>query len=186
VPIDRLIAIGVSLTLSGSPLLQRGTAPPRPGPASPSRVDERHLLEVPASAPWTDTGVTVRAGDRIDVRAWGRVRYSDLGGESAEIGPAGAGAAGGCAFVVSNARIPARALVANVAPALTFDGNGVLIGTSWSGTTPIEGTTAGEGRLFLGINHDAVSCDRSGFDSWRFRNNSAGSFTVQLTIQHRR
>ncbi|HUR32556.1 MAG TPA: hypothetical protein VM032_02095 [Vicinamibacterales bacterium] len=162
--------------------------PQAPQPTKPAvvtrsaRVDERHLIDVPASGPWTDSGVTLRTGDRVDIRAWGRVRFTDVG-SGVENGPAGAGAAGGCAFVVVNPTVPARALIANVAPALTFDGSGFLVGSSWRGTTPISGASAAEGRLFLGVNHDAVSCDRGGFDSWRFRNNSGGSFTVQLTVQ---
>jgi hypothetical protein len=140
---------------------------------------------VPASAPWTDAGVDIRAGDRIEIRAWGRIKYADVA-NGVEVGPTGAGPGGGCAFVVTNAAAPARGLVANVAPRLTFDGNGVAVGTAWTGTTPVDGMTSPEGRLFLGINHDGMSCDRLGFDSWRFRNNSVGSFTVQLSIRRKR
>ena len=145
-------------------------------------MDERHLIDVPASAAWTDSGVTIKPGDRIDIRAWGRIRYADVN-EGAESAPAGAGSSGQCEFVVLDARVPARALVGNVAPELTFDGLGFLVGSAWSGTAPVRGSSAPEGRLFLGINHDAVTCDRSGFDSWRFRNNGRGSFTVQVTVR---
>lgn len=123
------------------------------------------------------------------MRAWGRVRYADTrGGAAAALinGPAGAGPGGGCAFVVTDARVPADALIANIAPQLTLDGAGVLAGTALTATLPIAGSSAPEGRLFLGVNHGGILCDRSGFDSWSFRNGGSGAFTAQLTISRRR
>lgn len=148
------------------------------------RADESVILNVPASSPWTDAGVTLRSGDRVEIQAWGRVRYGGAK-EGADIGPAGAGRGGGCSYVVADPRVTAHALVANVAPGLTFDGAGLLVGAKWSATVPVAGTTAPEGRLFLGVNHGGMLCDRTGFDSWGFRNDSAGAFTAQLVIRRR-
>ena len=184
--------------LSGAPLndritnVERQAAPPSarqaPKPARPtttSKPDQSLIINVPATAPWTDTGVTVRAGDRLEIRAWGTVTFGDDGvGRGAT--PNGLGRGGACSFVVTDARVPAHALVANVAPQMTFDGLGFLVGALWSGTVPVPGSTASEGRLFLGFNHGAMLCDRSGYDSWAFRINNSGAFTVEIAIRRRR
>lgn len=157
-------------------------------PAVAARPDESVMLDVPASSPWTDTGLVLSAGDQIVIRAWGSVRYAEPTAAAGGIisGPAGSGQGGGCSFVVGDARVPANALVANVAPQLTLDGAGFLVGASRTITLPVDGTSAASGRLFLGVNHAGVLCDRSGFDSWVFRNGGAGAFTVQVTIRRRR
>lgn len=164
---------------------QRQSRPLAPSP----RPDESVLLSVPASSPWTDTGVDLRSGDQVVIRAWGSVRYVEgRGGApgSTGTGPNGAGPGGGCSFVVADSGVPADALVANIAPQLTLNGAGVFVGTSRTVTLPVMGTSAPSGRLFLGVNHGGVLCDRSGFDSWEFRNGSSGAFTVQFTIRRRR
>jgi hypothetical protein len=147
-----------------------------------TQADESLILNVPASSPWTDTGVTVLPGDRLEIRAWGRVKYGDAD-TGRGVGPVGEGRGGACSFVVTDETVPADALVANIAPGLTFDGSGVLVGSAWNATIPVTGSSAREGRLFLGVNHGGVLCDRTGFDSWGFRNQSSGAFTVQLTIR---
>jgi len=65
---------------------------------------------------------------------------------------------------------------------LTLDGRGFYVGTGWKGTAPFPGTTAPAGRLFIGFNDRAVMCDRSGYDSWKFRNANAGGFTAVVTV----
>lgn len=161
-------------------------SPSRPAAAAP-RPDESVMLSVPASSPWTDTGVLLRDGDQVSIRAWGSVRYADGGSAGARIsGPAGLGSGGGCSSVVGDARVPSDALVANVAPELTLDGAGILVGTGRTLTVPVQNTTSPSGRLFLGVNHPAVLCDRSGFDSWGFRNSGSGAYTAQVTIRRRR
>ena len=184
--------------LSAAPLdgrvtnVERAAAPPSARqaqrPAQPTiqpKPDQSLIINVPATAPWTDTGLTVRAGDRLEIRGWGSVRFGADGvGRSAT--PRGLGRGGECSFVVTDARVPAHALVANVAPQMTFDGLGFLVGALWSGTVPAPGSTASEGRLFLGFNHDAMLCDRSGYDSWAFRINNSGAFTVEIAIRRRR
>jgi hypothetical protein len=143
------------------------------------RADESLILNVPATAPWTDTGLSVRAGDRLQIRAWGSVSYGE---NNAHATPTGLERGGGCSFVVTSAAVPAHALVANISPQLTFDGRGFLIGSRWEGTVPVPGATATEGRLFLGFNHGAVLCDRSGYDSWAFRVKNSGTFTAEVAI----
>ena len=155
----------------------------KPAP-QPPRADENLILNVPATAPWTDTGISVRAGDRLQIRAWGAVSFGEAGGR--DVTPNGLERGGGCSFVVTSARVPAHALVANVAPQLTFDGLGFLVGSQWEGTVPVPGSTASEGRLFLGFNHGAVLCDRTGYDSWAFRVNNSGTFTAEVAIWRRR
>ena len=193
-----LAIIGVVALLLAAPLsgrvatVERQAAPPsarqaqKPArPTTQPRPDQSLIINVPATAPWTDTGLTVRAGDRLEIRAWGSVRFGDDGvGRGAT--PNGLGKGGECSFVVTDARVPAHALVANVAPQITFDGHGFLVGALWSGTVPVPGGTAPEGRLFLGFNHGAMLCDRSGYDSWAFRINNSGAFTAEIAIRRRR
>jgi hypothetical protein len=162
----------------GSPA--RSTQKP---PASPARPDESVILNVPATAPWTDTGVVVRSGDRLQIRAWGQVKFGDEVGRG--VSPGGLGKGGGCAFVVTNPSAPAHALVANVAPQLNFDGMGFVVGPQWEGTVPVAGSSAPEGRLFLGFNYAGVLCDRTGYDSWAFRVKNSGAFTAEISIWRR-
>jgi hypothetical protein len=153
-------------------------------PAPPPRPDESLILNVPATAPWTDTGIVVRAGDRLQIRAWGQVKFGDEVGRG--VTPSGLGKGGGCSFVVTNASVPAHALVANIAPQLNFDGMGFVVGPQWEGTVPVAQSTAPEGRLFLGFNDAGVLCDRTGYDSWAFRVRNSGAFTVEIAIWRRR
>ena len=161
-------------------------ARPAQKPGAPAaKPDQSLILNVAATAPWTDTGLTVRTGDRLDIRAWGTVRFGDTPVGRA-VPPGGRGPGGGCSFVVTDNRVPAHALVANVAPQMTFDGLGFFVGPQWSGAVPVPDTTAPEGRLFLGFNHDGMLCDRTGYDSWGFRINNSGAFTVEISIRRRR
>jgi hypothetical protein len=169
---------------AAAPAQSRGRAGPEPATRL-TQADESLILNVPASSPWTDTGVTVGTGDRLEIRAWGRVKYGDADAGPG-IGPMGTGRGGACSFVVTDERVPADALVANIASGLTFDGFGVFVGSTWNVSVPVTGSSAREGRLFLGVNHSGMLCDRTGFDSWGFRNKSSGAFTVQLTIRRRR
>ena len=144
------------------------------------------MIEVPATSPWTDTGIVVNAGDRIEIQAWGAVRF-DASLSSAVAGPAGSGRSdGACEYVVTDARVAPHSLVANVSPDLTFDGRGVFVGTSWKRTVPFAGTSAPAGRLFIGFNDRGVLCDRSGYDSWKFRNANSGGFTAVVTVTRAR
>jgi hypothetical protein len=155
-------------------------------PAGVSRADQRIIVNIPASAPWTDTGLTVSAGDRIVMRAWGNVFFGDRSRRQ-RAAPDGSGVqGGGCTYVVSEQSVSAHGLVANVAPQITFDGRGFFVGSTWSGSIPVAGTSAPEGRLLLGFNDSGMQCDRSGYDSWSFRVNNTGSFTVELVVTRAR
>jgi hypothetical protein len=149
------------------------------------RPDESAIVNVQGTSPWTDTGIVVKPGDRIEMRAWGVIKF-DAPTFPNSSGPAGTGlSTGGCEFVITDAHVPAHSLIANVAEEMTFDGRGFLVGTSWKGTAPIAGTTAPTGRLFVGFNDRAMMCDRSGYDSWAFRNRNSGAFTTSITITRR-
>jgi hypothetical protein len=150
-----------------------------------TRPDESAIVNVPGTSPWTDTGIDVKSGDRIEMRAWGLITFEAASSPNSA-GPAGSGpSTGGCEFVVTDPHVAAHSLVANVAEAMTFDGRGFLVGPSWKGTAPIAGTTAPTGRLFVGFNDRAMICDRSGYDSWVFRNRNSGAFTTSITITRR-
>lgn len=151
-----------------------------------ARPDQVAILDVPATAPWTDTGINVRTGDRIDIRAWGTVKFGGpQSGNSAS--PDGSGPSeGGCTYAVTDSKVAAHSLIGNVASQLTFDGHGFYVGSMWAGTLPIVGSTATGGRLFLGFNDSAMSCDRTGYDSWAFRVGNSGSFTIELAIRRAR
>jgi hypothetical protein len=165
--------------------LQGNAGASRPASPPPARPDESVIVSVPATAPWTDTGIVLRAGDRVDMRAWGRVVYRDVD-DARSISPIGTGRGGGCTFTLLDPAVPANAVVANVAPTLTFDGRGFLVGASRTVTVPVAGSTATEGTLFVGINHQGITCERSGYDSWEFRNNSSGAFTVEIAVRRRK
>jgi hypothetical protein len=176
-----LCAMAVTVTSATDAASQGSSARPAQKPSSsPTRPDESVILNVPATAPWTDTGVTVRAGDRLQIRAWGQVKFGDEAGRG--VSPSGLGKGGGCSFVVTNPSAPAHALVANVAPQLNFDGMGFVVGPQWEGTVPVAGSSAPEGRLYLGFNYAGVLCDRSGYDSWAFRVKNSGAFTTEISI----
>src|SRR5262245_1374431 len=96
-----------------------------------TRPDESAIVNVQGTSPWTDTGIVLKAGDRIEMRAWGVIR-SDSAPSPNSTGPAGSGpSTGGCEYVVTDPHVAAHSLVANVAEAMTFDGRGFLVGTSW-------------------------------------------------------
>lgn len=156
----------------------------RPEPAPAGRPDENLLVSLPATAPWSDTGLDVRPGDRLSIRTWGRVTYG--GGSVTPISPAGGGRGGGCRFALLDAAVPADIVIANIAPAITFDGQGFVVGASRDVTVPVAGSTASEGRLFVGINHQGIMCDRSGYDSWEFRNNGSGAFNVEIAVRRKK
>jgi hypothetical protein len=151
--------------------------------AAAGRPHEIVTVVVPASAPWTDTGVTVKQGDGIAIRSWGRVRFD----ETRSAPPSGSGSkGGGCTFVVTNPTISAHSVVANIASGVTFDGHGFYVGPAWNGTVPVPGSTSTEGHLLLGFNDDGMLCDRSGYDSWAFAGSNAGAFTVEIAITRAR
>jgi hypothetical protein len=185
IPRVAVVSGAATLALAMSAAFADGqSSPPSARPAA-ARPDESVIVSVPATAPWTDTGIVVRAGDRLDFRAWGRVTYGK-GEDSRAVAPVGSGRGGGCGFAVTDGAIAADAVVANIAPAVTFDGRGFHVGASRTVTLPVAAASAQEGRLFVGVNHQGISCDRSGYDSWEFRNNGFGAFTVEIAVRRRK
>jgi hypothetical protein len=151
----------------------------------PGRPDEIVTVVVPATSPWTDTGIKLRTGDSLAIRTWGRVEFD--GERKTSTGPNGSRRpAGGCRFVVTDAKTPPHSLVGNVAPGIGFDGGGFFVGTRFNGTVPIAGATAPEGQLLLGFNDDGMECDRGGYDSWGFGGENSGWFSAEVAITRAR
>jgi hypothetical protein len=148
----------------------------------PDQVDQRALVQVLSREPWTDTGVLIKPGDRVRIRAWGTV-VIDRARTARTVGPSGVGAhASGCEFLVITPGVGAESLVANVAEDMTLDGSGFQVGASLTATAPFAGAARPGGHLFLGINHHVVSCDRSGYDSWALRNDTSGALTAEIIV----
>lgn len=155
----------------------------RPGSASRATAGTTTVVTVtvPVTAPWTDTGIVLHAGDVVEIRAWGRATADSATVRSTP--PRGSGRrGGGCTFVVTDAGVPSDGLVGNVAASVVLDGRGFFVGPSWKGSVPVSGTSTTDGRLLLGVNGDGVLCDRSGYDAWRFGVNRAGFFTAEIAI----
>lgn len=104
-------------------------------------------VTVSANTPWTDTGVTVKKGDRVSFQASGQIQYA--AGGSSPAGPDGNGAATNASFPV--AVMPVGGLIGKVGASAPFP-----IGAN---TQPI--TMPADGRLMLGIN-DTQFTDNSG------------------------
>src|SRR5579864_9508290 len=97
-------------------------APASPGAARQATRSARPFLiltvEVPVTAPWTDTGIVVLPGDRLQIRAWGAAKFSDAG-SARTVGPQGSGqGGGGCTYIVTDSSVPAQSVIGNVAPAM--------------------------------------------------------------------
>ena len=108
-------------------------------------------ISVNANQPWTDTGITVRKGDRVSFNTTGQIRVTADGSADAAAGPDGSGH-----FQGSRARYPVPAmpvggLIAKVGNSAPFP-----IGAN---AQPITMPIAG--RLYLGVNDDELG-DNSG------------------------
>jgi hypothetical protein len=126
-----------------------------------------YTLDVPATVPWTDTGINIAAGSLLDVNATGIVHYSY---SSYQVTDANGGNYDGTKFL-SDMMLPNTVCVSLVGKVggTTDPGTGTLVpegtpgdgpgfvGTSYSQVVP----TSGE--LFLGFNDDlSVFWDNSG------------------------
>lgn len=114
------------------------------------------LIPVSATDRWTDTGLTVRAGDSISIEADGTIQMSGDRNDTAE--PAGSrrNAPGA---LVQNA--PAGMLIARI-------GNGAPFAVGARRTVRVPAT----GRLYLGVNDDYLG-------------DNNGQFNVMVTIEPR-
>lgn len=136
-------------------------APPPVGQAgTPTRQIPPGAIVVSARTAWTDSGVSVRLGDLINVRSEGEIQWGPE--NSATAGPGGVGG---------------RA-ASSRAPVPTVE-HAALIGRIGSGAPFLIGNRQGNfqapntGRLYLGINDDILS-------------DNAGEFFVVISVSRNR
>lgn len=149
----------VMLTMTASAALAQNDQPPASAPATSSHQDS-YTLEVSGSKQWRDTGIDLRAGEKLQITAEGTITYA----KGSQFGPEG---------------IP-RSLADLIHQyAVPNGGHGELIGRLGSGDAaePFEvGTSATytapvAGRLFLGINQSMQ--DAAG---------ATGTFQVKIAV----
>jgi hypothetical protein len=131
------------------------TSGSQPSPATPGAPG---TVTVSGNMPWTDTGITVRKGDRVSFHTGGQIQYAYGGGSPA--GPDGNNAITNPSFPV--AVMPVGGLIGKVGDSAPFP-----IGAN---TQPI--TMPAGGRLLLGINDTEFS-------------DNGGWFSVVVTSQKR-
>jgi hypothetical protein len=98
-----LVLISMAGDTTSIPPVAAGAQPLTSNP----RPDEIVTILLPATVPWTDTGVSVRAGDALDIRTWGRVTF-DAAATTAPEGSDRQG--GGCSFVVTDPTVAAHSV----------------------------------------------------------------------------
>jgi hypothetical protein len=126
------------------------------GAAAPAAVaTSGTTIQVPANQAWTDTGITVNAGDRVAFQASGEITYGRSAGQTAT--PDG-GADRRPQYPVPS--VPVGALIGRVGNSTPFG-----IGTQ---SQPLPMPAAG--RLMLGINDNELA-------------DNGGSYTVVVTKQ---
>ncbi|HLX96679.1 MAG TPA: LecA/PA-IL family lectin [Verrucomicrobiae bacterium] len=134
-----------------------------------------YTLDVPATTPWTDTGINLTAGSQLDITATGTVHYST---SSYQVCDANGGDYSGAQFL-SDMMLPntiCHSLVGKIG-GTTDVGTGTPVPEGIAGDGPgFVGTSYNElistsGELFLGFNDDpSVFWDNS------------GSFSVTISI----
>ena len=108
-------------------------------------------LQVPANLAWRDTGLDVRAGDELIVRATGEIQWT---GRAADRADAQGSLTGGVTDGAPLPLVAAGALIARVGQSQPFP----VIERDGRVRMPRSG------RLYLGINDDNVSDNRGAFD----------------------
>ena len=165
-----------------------------PQPSPPTTVQvygpwTKHHFKISSRRPWTDTGLELRPGDRIRIRASGRVKYGDPAHKN-RTGPEGTNFRRSCSYLCDNA--VTHSLVGNIArndPTHRLDGRGFTVGRKFKGRLPLADITDQAGRLYLGFNDGGVICEhgrRQRINSYGFRGDNSGSFDVDVEIQKRR
>jgi hypothetical protein len=114
-----------------------------PGTVLGTRPMAPRTVMVSARQAWTDTGLDVRAGDRITVTPSGVIRYAPSQGDRVDA----AGGASNATAAAPRPDLPIGALIGRVA-----NGQAFLIGRGLDG---MRITT--NGRLYLGTNDDILS-----------------------------
>ncbi len=105
-------------------------------------------IRVPANQHWTDTGITVRRGDRVTFNASGQVQFSANASDKAT----SVGASSGQRPSGPMANVPVGALLGRVGPVAVF-----AIGNQTTLPMPADG------RLFLGVNDDQITDNQGEF-----------------------
>jgi PA-IL-like protein len=129
---------------------------PVTGAAGTSGTLNGTTVNVPANVPWTDTGITVNAGDRVMFQASGQINYGQSAAQSATPDGAGERRAN-----YPDPTVPVGALIGKVGN----NGKPFAIG----GQRQALGMP-GSGRLFLGVNDNE-------------RQDNSGTFTVVIARQ---
>jgi hypothetical protein len=121
---------------------------------------------------WIDTGLTINAGDTLQIEAVGSIQF-DAAGRMADPD----GNPDGDPFASSLVpTLAAHTLVGRIgASGSLTDESGFLIGSSFNQVV------SASGKLFLGFNDGYVKEDRSGLDSGAQGDNS-GAYTVNATV----
>jgi small nuclear ribonucleoprotein (snRNP)-like protein len=101
-------------------------------------------VTIPANQAWTDTGIYVRRGERIQFNASGQIRWSP---DFPRVGPEGGGSTPGAPMSAPGGALIGR--VGNSAPFVVANGQIV--------------TAPADGELMLGINDDNVSDNTGNF-----------------------
>ena len=154
---------------------------PSSGPAA-APGSAATVVEILSLQPWTDTGIILSPGDVLSIEVSGIVTYGGPD-SSSKTGPEGTdNPSGGCAYVVTDRSVPAQSVVGNVSGFPALDGTGFYVGPGFEGSVPVPGAAQRSGKLYLGFNDGAVSCDRNGYDAWGFRGENSGSFTATITV----
>ena len=127
----------------------RAAAPATPAaPGSSTLPATGGQIRVPGNQRWTDTGITVRKGDRVTFNASGQVQFSANASDTAS----SVGASSGQRPAGPMPNVPVGALLGRVGPVAIF-----AIGNQTSLTMPADG------RLFLGVNDDQVADNKGEF-----------------------
>lgn len=120
-------------------------------PVATSGVAPAGAITVNANTPWTDTGITVKKGDRVSFSTSGQVQVAPGGNAEYTANPDGSGSLN---VARGNHPVPAMApggLIAKVGNSAPFP----IGSNSQAITMPVNG------RLYLGVNDDQVA-DNSG------------------------
>jgi hypothetical protein len=151
-------------------LSQLPAASARPAPNMPSKVAPvprgAISIRVPANVPWTDTGISLRPGDSVEVTASGSVAVETSGrippkapGGFAPDCRAAASIYGGRFGVFPAPQLPCWSLIGRIGA------NGIIFEVGVRRTFQARS----DGRLFLGINDDSLA-------------NNAGFWTATVTV----
>jgi hypothetical protein len=152
------ISVGSSTAGTGAGGGSTGTTAPPPQPMQTQKRTLRYDLDVPATKPWTDTGIDLFEGDTLRITAEGTINYTS----SKTCGPDGG---------KREWQDLVRTLPVN------DSGRGALVGLIGEGGVAkaflvgaqLEVNVPARGRLFLGVNDDNYE-------------NNKGSFRVRVEV----